>query len=189
MSHEVKEGLMEIFSKKIIENRSFFKIKSTLLAEAFLDEVSNFAELNSLNSLKTEPSEVAQVNMMNSFRKKTKVDIDNEEFKAIWKQASKVKIMDSILRSINDCQTIFAYYKTGNLDLMKANCDTLIAFKQIFKICNIISESLINQLMNKEIKRVENAMRESMESLNSNLALKAKLLNHPKIILAEKMSI
>ena len=67
------------------------------------------------------------------------------------------------------------------------NCDSLILFHQAFKISEVITQTLLNQTINKELKRFENTLRNTFDSISSNLAHKASILDHPKIVLAEKL--
>ena len=49
-------------------------------------------------------------------------------------------------------------------------------------------KTLINQITQNELKQAENSLRDVLEDLQDDFITKTDLLNHPRIILAEKLS-
>ena len=107
-----------------VRSKNIFDTTSTKVFNALTSEAKSYSEINGLNSLNDTIPDTLKLNIIKNVEKRTSIKMNEENFADIWRKISQIEILNHKLRQLCDCQTIFAFYKTGNLDLIKVSHST-----------------------------------------------------------------
>ncbi|XP_029472630.1 dynamin-like 120 kDa protein, mitochondrial isoform X2 [Rhinatrema bivittatum] len=167
--------------------------------ERWLYWISRTAEQNTRNETKNELEKMIRVNAdhaaylandeVTTVRKNLEargIEVDPVLIKDTWHQVYRRHFLKSALGHCNLCRRGFYYYQRHFVD-SELECNDVVLFWRIQRMLGITANTLRQQLINSEVRRLEKNVKEVLEDFAEDSDKKVHLLTGKRVQLAEDL--
>jgi optic atrophy protein 1 len=113
------------------------------------------------------------------------VEVDNEFIRATWHPVYRRHFLRRSLNKASDCRKGFFMYQQG-LET-EVDCSDIVLFWRIQRMLQISSNTLRQQVINREARRLEKEIKEVLEDYSQDKEKKEQLLTGRRVNLAEEL--
>ncbi|KAB7497194.1 Dynamin-like protein, mitochondrial [Armadillidium nasatum] len=140
-----------------------------------------FSQYNHKNTLSYDEVTAVRKNVQNSG-----VDIDNEFVRDTWHPVYRRHFLRQSLAKAYDCRKAFFAYHQGLEGELGVECSDIVLFWRIQQMIRVTSNALRQQVMNREARRLEKEVKDTLESIGVDREKKEALLTGRRVTLAER---
>jgi len=112
------------------------------------------------------------------------VEASPVEIQYVWKSLYRSYFLERSLQGGQECRKAFYHRGTAKNEL---ECNDLILFWRFSKMLQTTSNSLRQQIMNNEARRLENEVKEILEEISQDQEMKKELIQGRQVDLAEEL--
>ncbi|XP_066916981.1 dynamin-like GTPase OPA1, mitochondrial isoform X1 [Clytia hemisphaerica] len=112
------------------------------------------------------------------------IEVSPNEIVRVWKSLYRSYFIERALQGVQECRKAYYHRDVAKTEL---ECNDLILFWRFRRMLQSTSNSLRQQIINTEARRLENEVKEILDDIGQNQDLKKDLLNGRQVDLAEEL--
>ncbi|XP_075213843.1 dynamin-like GTPase OPA1, mitochondrial [Lycorma delicatula] len=110
-------------------------------------------------------------------------DVSSDDIVSIWNAIYKKNLLKNRLAYVGDCRKSFHQYQLG----LEVECSDVILFWRLDQVLKVTANALRLQIMNREIKNLDERLEEVLDDYSRDLNKKHLLLSGRRVELAEDL--